>query len=781
MTAYVLRRMSASRALGLTLILLCVLIAVGSYSVAGIGEPDWGDNVTGADLPSSSPGELEEAYINYEEPNIQYRVDFKSADGNPLADDSNSIVQIYIDTGTDEGVDKDTYTDGGTTEEFYDNLDNLNADYRVSIGDDTNVIEPWDEDTSQFDGSNSEMVAVEDSSATDAVVTEFEETDIGSPDEIDYKFVYINDTSSSVSSTDDYTWAPDPDDSDDESIKFNFEDGGETVPVGTISATINISDSAVADGTNVEFSLSDGTEETINDHDSDNNITRDFSVNSNDFEGDSGDSITATVDGENYTLDKEKTGISVTEGEVTNVTFEPHELINISGEISSLGGEEGTYSIGVENDDGEVATTTGEVSFSEGEITSEYGLDVNATKFTDNGEIVATLDAPPNTISADSDTSFNTSRYNPDDITQNFTVNPPNQQLDLTTNISEADEFTDNGFNLTVNASANASGTSENRIDTIKHVIEFDPTQVAVTGSTSLVDGNGNETSTRSGGGVFETVVVNTSGGPVVGENGTSVPIYNLTFEFEEDFEPDHGDSDSSDNTVPVSVTTVDEDTSEFGATRILNGTEEYGSTKDLEFDTDEPGDVDVYNSETQIDFDTENVVHLTTGGDMVGAPVKFDVEGVTSNDGTIDKIELINTRTDTTEDTIDCGGDPDCDGQLRTTPSNSTFIDNGTYVSRNIFDIKAVPVDDGATVPVNNPRGGQEIYKRADVSLDGPVDDTGNVTLSGDVRSILDLRGQTAGLPWEDIEAAQHDVNNDGEIDIVDVTIVANEYDPLN
>lgn len=773
--------MSVSRTLGLTLIVLCVLIALGSYSVAGISEPDdWGDNVTGADLPVTDPGKLEEAYINYDEPNIQYRVDFTSADGNPLAGGSNSIVQVYIDTGTEEGIDKDTYTDGGTTEEFYDNLDNLNADYRISIGDDTNVIEPWDEDTSQFDGSNSERVAVENSSATNATVTEFEETDIGTPDEINYKFVYINDTSSSISSTDDYTWSPDPNNDDEESIRFTFEDGGETVPVGTINATINISNTPVADGTNVEFSLSDGTQEPI-DHNTDNNITREFSVNSNEFVGDADDSITATIEGENYTLDKEKTGIGVTEGKVTSVTFEPHELINISGEISGLGGAEGTYSIGVENDDGEVATT-GEVSFTEGEATSEYGLDVNATKFTDNGEIVATLDAPPNTISADSNTSFNTSRYNPDDITQNFTVNPPNQQLDLTTNISEANEFTENGFNITVNASANASGTSENRIDTIKHVIEFDPAQVSVTGNTSLVEDNGNETSTRSGDGVFETVVVNTSGGPVVGENGTSVPIYNLTFEFEEDFEPDHGDGVGSENTVPVSVTTVDEDTSEFGATRILNGTEEYGNTKELEFDADEPGDVDVFNSETKIEFDTEDVVHLTTGGDMVGAPVKFDVEGVTSNDGTIKEIVLYNNRTDTEEDTIDCGGDPDCDGQLRTTPSDSTFIDNGTYVSRNIFDIKAVPVKDGDNVTVNNPRGdGQEIYKRADVSLDGPDDDTGNVTLSGDVRSILDLRGQTAagGLPWGDIEAAQHDVNNDGEIDIVDVTIVANEYEP--
>jgi len=772
--------MSASRTLGLIIIVLCVLITVGSYSVAGIDEPDnWGENVTGDDLPVSDPGELEEAYINYDDPTIQYRVDFNSSGGNPLAGGSNSIVQIYIDTGTDEGVNKNTYTDGGATEEFYDNLDNLNADYRVSIGDDTNVIEPWDEDTSQFDGSNGESVAVENSSADNATVTEFAETDIGSPDEIDYKFVYIADTSGQVSDDSDYTWTPDPDNSGEESIKFSFEDGGDTIPVGTINATVNISNTPLTD--DVEFSLSDETERTVSPN-SNNNVTEEFSVNSRDFDGGADGSITATVDSENYTLDKEKTGISVTEGEVTNVTFEPHELINISGEIDGLDDAEGTYSIGVENDNGEVATT-GEITFTEGQKTDEYGLDVNATKFTDNGEIVATLNAPPNTISSDSNTSFNTSRYNPDDITQNFTVNPPNQVLDLTMNTSDANEFTDNRFNLTVNASANASGTSENRIDTVKHVIEFDPTQVSVVGNTSLVDDNGNETSTRNGDGIFETVVVNTSGDPVVGENGTSVPVYNLTFEFEEDFEPDQGGA-SSDNVVPVSITTVDEGTSEFGATRVLNGTEEYGNTEELEFDTNEPGDVDVYNSETQINFNTENVAHLTTGGDMVDAPVKFDVEGVTSNEGKIAKIVLYNNRTDSQEDSIDCGGDPDCDGSLSTTPSNSTFIDNGSYVPRNIFNITAIPTGDGDKVTVSNPRGaGQRIYKRADVSLNGPApDDVGNVTLTGDVRSILDLRGQTAagGLPWGDnIEAAQHDVNNDGEIDIVDVTIVANEYEP--
>jgi hypothetical protein len=75
----------------------------------------------------------------------------------------------------------------------------------------------------------------------------------------------------------------------------------------------------------------------------------------------------------------------------------------------------------------------------------------------------------------------------------------------------------------------------------------------------------------------------------------------------------------------------------------------------------------------------------------------------------------------------------------------------------------------------------GQEVYKRADVTVANVSGDSGNVTLGGDVLSVLELRGSeaTGGLPWTSKNKAKHDVNNDGVIDIVDVTIVANEYEP--
>jgi len=85
--------------------------------------------------------------------------------------------------------------------------------------------------------------------------------------------------------------------------------------------------------------------------------------------------------------------------------------------------------------------------------------------------------------------------------------------------------------------------------------------------------------------------------------------------------------------------------------------------------------------------------------------------------------------------------------------------------------------------VTIDNPRGsgGEKIYKRSDVTLNSTTDDTGNVTLDGDIDSVLDKSGTEAegGLPWGSIENAQHDVNNDGVIDLVDVTIVAQEYEP--
>jgi hypothetical protein len=407
--------------------------------------------------------------------------------------------------------------------------------------------------------------------------------------------------------------------------------------------------------------------------------------------------------------------------------------------------------------------------------------------------VVASLEADdnPNIIENDSDTNkiFSTARYNPSNIKVDFTVKGPSQSLSLTTNVSNINEFENHRFNLTVNASVDSGG---DRIDTLKHVIEFDQSQIQVVNHEPLISSIGNITDTESADGVHETFIVNSnnqSSVPVVKSGASDVQVYNITFEVVDDLDPDQGDSASSENSIPIDgIRTAKNTETELGRTRMVNSTPGDNTVKELEFTTDAPSTVNVYDTETVIDPFAGDVNHLTTGGDMVDAPMKFNIPdgAVTSNDGKIDRIVLRNNDTNTVVDKEVCNGDAVCGGDLEDVPSNSTFLNNGSYVSKNRYNITAVPVGDGSNVTVENPRGiesetGQEIYERADVTTNDVANDTGNVTLGGDVLSILELRGQEAagGLPWEDIENAQHDVNNDGVIDIVDVTIVADEYEP--
>lgn len=776
--------MSVARKLSLIVVMLCVLMAVGSTAVAAesIDEPDnWGGTVIGSELPGPNEADdLKNASINYNETGgfLQFRINFTDdAPANPL---SSNITQIYIDAGAG-GIDDDTYPGSGTTATFYDNLDTLNADERITVGDGTSVVSPWNEPTSGFDGTKSEKVVVK--LKEDYAVVQVAVEDIDNPDDIDYKFVYI-DTRNGIENTDDYTWAPDPNNDDDETLRFSLTGTGDTVPVGTINATVNISDTPAAADTDVEFSLNGGTPESKS-LNGDNNVSKIFSVDSGEFDGDTDDTITATIDGENYTLDKTKDKIDVSEGSVTNVTFNPYELINVSGEVSDTVGGSG-YTIELQDSDGDPVGTA-----KTGTGSGEYEfVGVSTAKFASGGEVVASLNSEDtvNVIENDSDTNrkFSTSRYHPSDVEVNFTIKGPTQDLSLATNVSSLNEYNKDRFNLTVDASVDADG---DRIDSFKHVIEYDPAQITVVQHTPLVSSTGNVTDTMTEDGLYETFIYNTnneSGEPVIEEGATDYPVYNITFELTGSVDPPQGDSASSENTVPIDMTTIKNTETEVGKTEMVNSTAENDEpVKRLEFATDAPGTVDVFDTETVIEPFALSVEHLTDGGDMVGAPVKFNIPAgaVTSNNGKIDRIVLRNNDTNTVVDKIDCKDDASCGGSLKhSSPSNSTYNGSG-YITRNRYNITAVPVDPGSNVTAEIPRGmgGQKIFKRADVTVADVSGDSGNVTLGGDVLSVLELRGSevTGELPWTSNDKAKHDVNNDGVIDIVDVTIVANEYEP--
>lgn len=692
---------------------------------------------------------------------------------------SSNITDIYVDTGNPEGINDETFADsGGETAKFWENLGDLDADYRIAIGDGTNVVEPWDEETSQFDGSSSAEIEVVEQKDS-YVVVRVDEADIGAPDTIDYKFAYID--GGGIEDESSYTWAP------DSSLRRNLEEG-ETVNTGVINATINVSDAPVDGDAEIVISTSDGQEQNQEDIevDGNNNISAEFTVDESDFSGD-GD-VTAEINGENYTLDNTE-AVEVTEGNTKKVIFEPHRLIEVSDEVT---GENEDYTVELRDNDGN--TIDAEAVFNE----DSYNFSgVNATKLVDGGEVEASLDDETslNSISPQSQAIDRVDRYNPSDIVNEaneFDIQPPTERINIKTNISEANISDTSRFNLTVNASA----AGDDRVDAVKHVLEFNPDQIVYQDTEYQISLIGNRTDIReSEAGQIETVIVNASGGPVISEGSEDVTLFNMSFRFESEFEPDQSDSANTENSEIVELETVT-DTADIEGSRLINSTDSKISTdlnekdvKELKFETDTT-EVDVFNPKTVIEFEQADVDHLTSSGDMVGAPVRFEVEAG-SNEGEISKIVLNNTRNGEVPDEssdesqfIDCEGLSTCDGTLAHVPQDDTFIDNGSYATKSVYDITVVPVNDasrgviGDNKTVSDPRGGngEEIYKRGDVTLDDVPNDRGNVTLDGDVESILDKRGIETIDTNED---SQHDVNNDGVVDLVDVTIVAQEYEP--
>lgn len=746
--------MSTLRKITLTLVVLCVVaITVPSVAVAAdIEEPDnWGDEVfnysktTPAD--ADPPGDLEAAFISYDESDdtMQFRINFTNeAPQNPMSD---NITQIYIDSDLDSetGLNNETYTDGGNAETFYNNTDNIGADYRVSIGAGTDLVAPWDESATQFIGGEGESIDVEKRS--NSVIANVPLNEIDDSNTFDLKFVYL-DTSGDVDDVDDYTWAPDANDEEINSTRFSIEDG--TVPQATIEAVINISDDAVDEDATVEFTLEDDSGDPTQREGSvegNNNITETFTVDARDFDG--GETLRAEIDGENYTLDSEKEIPNIDENDVESKVFEPHGLINISGNVSGLSSTEGgevTISVNkTENNEATIADRT--IPFDGESDETSYRFTLNATNFTDGGVVEAELDAGLNTISADSNTSFNTSRYNPTDKTQDFTANNVGQTLSLETNLSEVDVFTDNGFNITVNASSD--GTNGEEINTVRHRIEYDTDQLSVANIEYLVSSEASNATNKSYG---HEIVVTDGDGLVT--SGSSENLYNITFKLNETVDPNQGTE------VNVTPTTRDD-------TRLFNS-----SSSDLELEFDKSAEtVTVTNSETRIQSSDLDVTNLTVGGNMVGAPTKFDVEVTSVNDGELANITLYNERTDSVSGTIDCDSESECSGTLSDTPSNSTYLGSALgYEAKQRYNITAYPSSAGDQVVANK---SVTVYKEADVNGDGEVD-------IEDIRHIVNNRDQVAegGLPWDnDAAAARSDVNNDGVVDIVDITIVTEEY----
>lgn len=759
--------MSALGKTGIALVaLFTLIIIVPSVAVAqsgDINEPDdWGDEVFNYSGEGYDPGDLEAAFINYNEADetVQFRVNF--TDGAPKNPMSDNVTHIYIDSDldSDTGVNSETYTDGDDGEVFYNNTDDIGADYRVEIGDGSNLVAPWNEELGGFETSSAEGIDVV--TRTDSVIAEVDQSTIEEEptDTFDLKFVYI-DKSGTVQDDSDYTWAPDALDNEINSTRFSIGDDG-TVPVATIEANVNLSsDDYLDDEASVEFTL-EGEEitetETIEgeNHQGSDNVTATFNIDANEFNG-GDESITAqVVNGVNYTLNREKSIGSLSDDDKVTKNFDTHDLIDVTGNVTNLGNEDNNIEVTLEDDNQDIVDTPIDVD-PDGDGEYEF-TDVNATRFNDGGALKAELDpASSNTLNPQ-EISINTGRYNASDKDGNdFDVVVPDQVIDLAFNESTVDVRTDDPFNLTVNLTSN---NGDDTIHGVTHVVEFDPTQVSVKSITPLVvsdDLSSNITDTTNGEVTVE--LTSSSGSELVKKDGGQ-DLYNITFEFDQEFDPVY----NTDQVISMSTT---------DRTELINDSRD--DAVPFETEEDAGGEtIQVANTETEIIDPTDSITHLTTGGDMVSAPTKFAFD-VETNEGTLDNVTLYNNRTGTAVDTYNCEGGSTCADELvHDAPTENTKSANGSYDSTsNRYNITIYPEGNGEVTTISEPRGpGEVIYVESDVTGDG------NVTLD-DVDAILQNTGQQAdgGLPWGDPVNARYDVNNDGEVDIQDATAVAQDW----
>jgi hypothetical protein len=340
-----------------------------------------------------------------------------------------------------------------------------------------------------------------------------------------------------------------------------------------------------------------------------------------------------------------------------------------------------------------------------------------------------------------------------DDVTKDFKIELPDQQFNLVRNISD-NSVDQEAFNVTVSLDSNGN---EN-ISTVDHFVTYTSDVVTPTKVEVLDPAVGGNTTDNSalGGGEDNLFIQDVSNNPVVNES-SSAELYNITFKYVDGGVPDQG----SENAQTVNIETGDD-------------TEIYNDSESLQAESD-PVTFDAVNDTT--DLEVTSVNHLTAGGDMVGAPTRFDVE-VTSNGGTIDNITLYNNRTNTEAAIKECDGS-DCStdgGEFYAVPTKSTYQGNISYTApSDRFNITVYPEGAGSAVTINEPRVTGEIYNKSDVR-----GTPGSLSVLG-VDLVINSRGSEAAgtYQWNNVNRnlARQDVNNDGVIDINDITQVANDY----
>jgi len=766
-----------------TAVCMLLTIAVSGAAAQEFTDVDWGEPAFESKTSDVTP--LDNGTVNYDETNELLQFRFQSSSSDDFSLDSESV-QIYIDSDLDEttGVNDTTYDSGGDTEDYFNNISDIGADYNIQVGNGEETLFEWVETSGSGFFTGRTGVTASQSSSEILVEVPIDQIDVEQGDEIGLKFAYTTDSDLGDGS---YDWSS----GSGESTIFTTEGAdGESGTIaeheinGTVSvaqddggltlAPTDVTVSAVTDNGN------EADEETVTINNKADSGDYSLTVDADNFEG--GDGVVQAefnATREDFRLNESQTPKetgNLNEGDATteNFTIEPAATVNGTVSVNDNTGLSDNAIVELS-----LAGQTTEVTLENEFDNKEYNL----TVFEDELDGGATLTAAiANQEETETDLDLNKTEVTDIDLgvgdqrEENFEIQPPQISVSV---IPEENEPIDIRTNDTFNASVVLSNNLDVDVYSVSHTLDF----AAVSDSITVTDrADIDASATNLSDAVIQNKSLTTDSELTVDITGnapdnSTARIYNVTFNITKDYQgkvnPEDSLSYDADGDLVEELDIEQTD---------LKAVDENNETIS-NFQADAQS-IEFTQTETLVNIEEESSL-LKTKSNMVGSTLKVEATATSPNDGDLKNITLIDTDSNRELDNISCEG-----AECSTTEDNlRTYTPDSTEDTLNQTGQAKYGLTDKFKIEVNGDGSGADetdiynldstpIYQRGDISSatgtpNGTVDITDLVRLSRQ-------RGtETAELPWNEnriTDNSIYDVNNDGIIDIVDMTIVARE-----
>ena len=668
---------------------------------------------------------------------VQWEVETEANDENLVDSDYGDSLHIYIDTDGETGLDART-VQSERWGDFFDGLDPISADYRVRVVNRSGDNEPTaivEEHNGDIRYTKIESTDVTDGDNLNHKINLNKEA-IGSPETFEYKFAYVGAPSEYDITSSEFRWGP--------AVPQEFVDGQKPAERITIQATANFDENIDTDS--VEFRLennpSEGEEQVVEsaeiNPDVTNRVTADISLTTDDF-GSGSELFVDAAGTERYPFNRnDEMNNSIEVGDLSSGNQGDEFTIDISRIKAEV-------VFGDKKASDEVASgffrldASGSADSPDAGPEREFNYDGNSPlvrNFTvnpndfDGGEVFVNVE----TIGDDENYPFDNSNtvsfsspaeisFNAGELDYRYDFNLPNEGNFSGYEPNNPDVVRDGEFRMMVNLSRENANKS---IQQATHTVEFDPDVLNVKSvsvdpadpSTTFTGNTGVDIVDEENGEVDINVFSNRtdlSGEPVA--NKTEPFTHNITFGIVDGLE-DGREQEPNAITTDMEITNVE---------LYDNNNQTLSAIRDER-------SVALENSETRVTED--EITHLTEGGDMVGSPMKYEVD-VTTNGGQLGNISLIDPEGNKIANG-DFGGKSGGVIELETNddvfkPNDNTFR-SGQYQKTGKFEIliednldEAENNDDANLIYSSDEDSEQEdsvftttIYKKYDVTASG-------------------------------------------------------------